>query len=250
MKKQLKGIAIGILVITLLVGTTTVLGNPMYRQLTVRTTSTNLIVNGNIISSQVMDNRGNMLEPLLIDGNVYLPAGALANALGMDVRWDSATSTLYLTSRVTAMQPVVQPVAPQPQPPVASVITTPQPQAPIAPVGLLMDFNGLRVTFLGFSDWRYGDGVQMDMFLENNSAFNYIVSIHDVYINGMGGVFPSFGSGSVSAGRNLYDRVVLMDEWLAASRITAVREIEFRLDVIDTSDFSRVFTSEVITILR
>ena len=39
-----------------------------------------------------------MVEPFIIDGTTYLPVRALSNALGFDVGWDNATSTVSISS--------------------------------------------------------------------------------------------------------------------------------------------------------
>lgn len=43
-----------------------------------------------------MDANGNAIEPFTIDGTTYLPVRGIASALGMNVGWDGATSTVTL----------------------------------------------------------------------------------------------------------------------------------------------------------
>lgn len=40
----------------------------------------------------------NTVEPFIIDGTTYLPVRAVSEALGLDVDWDGATSTVILTT--------------------------------------------------------------------------------------------------------------------------------------------------------
>lgn len=42
------------------------------------------------------DANGNPVEPFIIDGTTYLPVRAVSGALGLDVGWDGATSTVTL----------------------------------------------------------------------------------------------------------------------------------------------------------
>lgn len=42
------------------------------------------------------DANGNAVEPFIMDGSTYLPVRAVAGALGLDVAWDGATSTVIL----------------------------------------------------------------------------------------------------------------------------------------------------------
>ena len=51
------------------------------------------------------DAAGNPVEPFVIDGTTYLPVRAIGNALGLGVGWDSATSTVQLTSAENVSAP-------------------------------------------------------------------------------------------------------------------------------------------------
>ena len=53
-------------------------------------------IDGTLI--QPMDVKGNVAEPFIIDGSIYLPLRAVAAALGCDVDWDGDTATITLTS--------------------------------------------------------------------------------------------------------------------------------------------------------
>ena len=55
-----------------------------------------IVVNGTKIVPQ--DANGNPVEPFIMDGSTFLPVRAVAGALGLDVEWDGATSTISLTS--------------------------------------------------------------------------------------------------------------------------------------------------------
>ncbi len=45
-----------------------------------------------------MDTNGNYVEPFIIDGTTYLPVRGIASALRLDVGWDGATKTVFLTT--------------------------------------------------------------------------------------------------------------------------------------------------------
>ena len=55
-----------------------------------------ITLNGNTVTPQ--DANGTPVEPFTIDGTTYLPVRSIANALGLGVGWDGATSTVKLTS--------------------------------------------------------------------------------------------------------------------------------------------------------
>ena len=55
-----------------------------------------IVVNDKKIVPQ--DASGNAVEPFIMDGTTYLPVRAIAGALGLDVSWDGASSTVVLKS--------------------------------------------------------------------------------------------------------------------------------------------------------
>ena len=54
-------------------------------------------LNGAVLSP--VDNNGNPVEPFIINGTTYLPVRGIASALGLNVNWDSMTSTVTLTTK-------------------------------------------------------------------------------------------------------------------------------------------------------
>lgn len=75
----------------------------------------------------LVDANGNAVEPFAIAGTTYLPVRAVASALGLNVNWNSATSTVELATKDAAQgqNPVNAPTPP----------TTPAP-TPAAPSGM------------------------------------------------------------------------------------------------------------------
>lgn len=76
---------------------------------------------------QPTDANGNYVEPFIIDGTTYLPVRGVASALGLDVSWDSDTSTVELSSgsnpapvessaSYPAEEPAVIPATEEPEP--------------------------------------------------------------------------------------------------------------------------------------
>lgn len=56
-------------------------------------------INGKEIST--VDSFGNTAEPFIVDGRTYLPVRAIGEALGLEVTWDDATSTVGLNETYT-----------------------------------------------------------------------------------------------------------------------------------------------------
>lgn len=55
-----------------------------------------LVVDGRLIIP--MDVNSRILDPFIINGTTYLPVQAIASALGCEVSWDGASSTVYIVS--------------------------------------------------------------------------------------------------------------------------------------------------------
>ena len=53
-----------------------------------------LVVDGSTVTPK--DSKGNVVEPFTYNGTTYLPVRAVADALGKEVNWDSATQTVTL----------------------------------------------------------------------------------------------------------------------------------------------------------
>ncbi|MCL2815637.1 MAG: stalk domain-containing protein [Oscillospiraceae bacterium] len=57
-----------------------------------------IVIDGEEITPK--DALGNTVDPFIMDGTTYLPVRAVSKALGMDVRWEESTYTVFLTSSV------------------------------------------------------------------------------------------------------------------------------------------------------
>ena len=55
-----------------------------------------IVLDGTLIISR--DANGDVVDPFILDGTTYLPVRALSNALGFDVGWDNATSTVTIST--------------------------------------------------------------------------------------------------------------------------------------------------------
>lgn len=95
-KRLLLGLLCGILTISLAVS---VFAAPIERTLTAIYSNIKIIINGEGIIPKDAD--GNIVEPFVVNGTTYLPLRAVAEALGMNVEWDSATNTIKITNAVS-----------------------------------------------------------------------------------------------------------------------------------------------------
>jgi hypothetical protein len=56
-----------------------------------------IFIEGTLITPR--DARGNIVQPLLIDGTTFLPVRAIGEAFGKEVHWDSAIQSVFIGSR-------------------------------------------------------------------------------------------------------------------------------------------------------
>jgi hypothetical protein len=98
MKQRLQGIILGVLVTVLTAASITVVfAATRHQDIRVTFRDIRLVMNG--VEHTPRDAFGNVVEPFIWDGTTYLPVRAVADALGLAVKWDEATSTVYLGAR-------------------------------------------------------------------------------------------------------------------------------------------------------
>jgi hypothetical protein len=143
--RGIKGFVLGMLVMALLMTGITVFANAVTRQITVTYGHINLEIDGEQVLPR--DVEGNIVEPFVYEGTTFLPVRAIADALGLDVDWDGATSTVILTTIVPEQEPTTpppEPTTPAPTPPP----TTPTPTTPTPTPPLAQTAQGLIGTWL------------------------------------------------------------------------------------------------------
>ena len=95
MKDRTKGFIAGFLLCALLIGLGIPVGAATYKK-AVEVYYRNIKVTVDSQEVTPKDAQGNKVEPFIMNGTTYLPVRGIAYALGMDVRWDNATSTVSL----------------------------------------------------------------------------------------------------------------------------------------------------------
>lgn len=96
MKRRIRDFIAGGLVAATVIG---MLGTAMayQQQATLDYSGIKITLNGSSVTPK--DANGKVVEPFAINGTTYLPVRAVGEALGLDVNWDGATSTVVLTSK-------------------------------------------------------------------------------------------------------------------------------------------------------
>ena len=93
MIKRFKGMFIGVIV-TLLVLSSFVYASPIEKTINIFFKNIKLYVDGSLVTPK--DATGNKVEPFIYNGTTYLPARAVAEALGKTVKWDGKTNSIYI----------------------------------------------------------------------------------------------------------------------------------------------------------
>lgn len=101
-KDNIKGFAIGFVASALLLCSATFAEN-VQKTITAFYNNIKIVVNGETITPK--DANGNVVEPFIVDGTTYLPVRAISEALGEEVDWDGATSTVYIGEKPVAATP-------------------------------------------------------------------------------------------------------------------------------------------------
>ncbi len=94
MKRTWIRIAAVVLAVVLVFGGTALASNRTENK-TLKYRDIKIEINGQRITPK--DATGKVVEPFIIDGTTYLPIRAISEALGLNVGWDGATSTVYLS---------------------------------------------------------------------------------------------------------------------------------------------------------
>ena len=224
MKKSIRPFIAGCLTTLSLVGLVgTAMATVGSRPVTVDYNDIKVTLDGKAVD--LVDANGNAVEPFAIAGTTYLPIRAVASALGLDVGWDSATSTAVLTTKTG---------------------TTTTTNTSTSTGTVIMDEHGVKVTFLGFEEETgYIEGYKINLRIENTSDTDYTVQVRDLSVNGI--MADSIFSCDVAAGKtaNDYIHVYNMEESGINAPITTA---EFKLHVFDWDDWNNYFDTDAITV--
>jgi len=105
---QIRGFVAGMLFMAML-SAVTVFAVSRTEVITVSFSNIRLVINGEHVTPRNAD--GQVVEPFIWEGTTYLPIRAIGDALGMEVDWNPATATAYLTDAwlLPAAPPPTQP---------------------------------------------------------------------------------------------------------------------------------------------
>lgn len=96
MKKQWKGFVAGVMTTLLLLGFVFPSLAAYQKQATLYYNNIRIMLNGKEIIPK--DEKGNVVQPFIIDGTTYLPVRGIASALGLSTQWDSTFNAVKLSN--------------------------------------------------------------------------------------------------------------------------------------------------------
>lgn len=221
-KHNVKGFASGFvtaLLIVCLAGTALA----YQKQATLNYTGVKIVLDGETVTPT--NAQGNVVEPFIMDGTTYLPVRGIASALGLDVAWDQKTQTVTLKSGDVQ-----------------------QPSGESNTGKVIMEKNGIKITFLGFEKRPEGfKGYEIKLKIENSSNTNYTIQCNDLSVNGL--MADSIFSCDVAAGKSAVDFIWVynMEERGISEPITTA---EFVFHIFEDGNWNNRFDSNTITVTK
>ena len=170
-----------------------------------------LYINQQLITPK--DANGTVVEPFVINGTTYLPVRAVASALGQEVSWDGSTNSVYIGS--------------QPTNPTSN--------------NVLMDKNGIKITYSGISSGGYLGGYEIDLKIENSTNTNYTVQVRNFSINNI--MCDNIFSCDVAAGKTAIDSITIAGYMMDDIKQNVIKSFEGNFHIFDSESWLYSFDS-------
>lgn len=171
------------------------------------------------------DASGDVAEPFMFNGTNYVPARAIAEALGLSVSWDSRSNTVVLKS------------------------SSGFPSNPTQSETTIMNSNGIKVTYLGIEkNTGFLGGYNIKLKIQNSSSTNYTVQVRSLSVNGIMATHSVFST-DVTPGKTANTAILIYN--LEKDGISGpINTAEFKLHVFNTNTYGDKLDSDIITINR
>lgn len=113
---------------------------------------------------------------------------------------------------------------------------------------VLIDSNGIKITFKGMD---YSDGIfgpEVKLLIENNTDKNYTVQARNFSVNGF--MIETSMSTDVNAGKKANDTIIIENWSLEDNSISAtdMQTLEFNFSIFNSDDWTDSFDSETVNI--
>lgn len=209
--KKYKGFLAGMLTMLLILamcGTAFATTGKFQREIEYRDIKVSL--DGKILD--LKDAKGNTVEPFMFGGTNYIPARALAEALGLQVAWDGSTSTVVLTS-------------PQGE-------SEEQPEQTTTPDELLFAKEQVRFYYTGYE--KTDAGYEIKLRIENDSDCSITGRIMDSSISGKN-IDMSLVC-ETDPGRTSDGKIVIKNDALEKAGIKEFNFVKLRFSIRDAKN--------------
>lgn len=220
MKKRIITLALAMIFVFALASTVSAVANKITAELTYR--DIKIAMNGKTVASK--DANGKSVEPFIIDGTTYLPVRAVAEALGLDVEWDSKTSTVKLS---------------KPAPAVSS---------PVVPGTVVVDNEIVKITLTqgvyAFDNSDYAFAV--DFCVENKTNKKISFYVDDCSINNYMGMELVSGELGITPGCSSNVTVRIYNEAPDVKYASDIYKFVFSIEISDYSTWNDIYVSELI----
>lgn len=215
MKKRIISLCLVVALLFALTTTVSAIANTITAQLTYR--DIKITLNDKVINSK--DASGKTIEPFIMDGTTYLPVRAVAEALGLDVNWDPATSTVALTE-----------------------------PSPVVPGTVIIDNDLVKIT-LTRSIYAYDlspDVFAVDFCVENKTDKKISFYVGDCSINSYMGMELVSGQLGITPGCSSNITVRVYNEAPDVKSVDDITKFLFYIKISDYSSWDYLFMSDLI----
>ncbi len=225
--QRAKDIALGAIVATLVMGTApAAFAKVANMNIPVQYNNIKVVVDGKELSTSK--------EPFIYDGTTYLPLRAVAESVGMDVRWDAATKTANLTSEKTeATNPVEPPVEAKeeerPEKKEEGLVGTVDKKTNIDEQGLKIKCTSVK------ENYGYSGGIELDFSFTNSTSMHYSVSCNEISINGK--KVQGFVYADLLDDRTTKETMHIYGKELKDAGIEKINEIQINFQVLNHDDW-------------
>lgn len=160
-------------------------------------------------------------EPFIYDGTTYLPVRAVAEAVGMDVKWDGVTQTVTLSGGAATTT--------EKEEDTGLFGTSEKKKASVKGAAVKITCTDVR------ENRSYGGGFEMDFSFENTSSMHYTVTFDEFKVNGK--TIDAFVYADCLDDRTTYETVSVWEKELKEAGITKVEEISMVFEVSNYDDW-------------
>lgn len=235
--QRIKDIVTGAVIATLVVGTaSTAFAKAANMNIPVQYDNIKVTVNG----EQLLTSK----EPFIYDGTTYLPLRAVAEAVGMEVSWDSTTKTASLESKETEQKPVPQESNDESAEQIHSSRFD-----KILSKNTISNHSGVKVSCIGVKDVDdYFGGIEIELKGENTSSKNYSVTLDDIIINGK--TMSAVMYMELNNERSAKDTIRIYEKDLKDANIENLYTISMKFHITNTDNYDYTTSKEMLVQFR